>query len=301
VQFYDWGYKAAQLTSSATSIFKFAKDLHANSVAITIPFILPSLHANTVVPGTWTPSPSAVGTVVKLAENQGLSVMLRPLADETNLRPSWRGAFSPAIPSKWFQSYLLFLTPYLQMAQTDKVTTFDLGSELESTYSNSLWSSLITIAGDYFRGAIEVTGSWGKSGTVAMKNASLGIDAYLPVAAPPTASVATLLAGWNANLAKNSFPAADSTTTLTEVGIPSQNGAYYQPNNSKIVGKPLNPKIQANWFTAACEFVKSHKMKGIYFWRLSISQSPAEMATASMPTLFNSSSETAIKACFKSL
>jgi hypothetical protein len=299
VQFYDWGYSSSQLTSDATAVFKYVKALHANSVAITIPFLLPSLTTNDVGPGPWTPSAARVGTVVKIAEGVGLHVMLRPIVDETNLRPSWRGAFSPADPSKWFQNYLLFLKPYLLMAQQDKVTTFDVGTELQGTYRNSLWSSLITISSDWYKGTIEVSGSWGNGNTIAMKGTTSGIDAYLPVAAPPTASVATLLAGWNQNLAKKPFPLPGKVTTITEVGIAAQDGAYSAPNNPKIGTKtPVDDKIQTNWFTAACQFVKQHSLKGIYYWRLDLGSPVSAKPTTGNPTLFAPSTVSEIKTCF---
>jgi hypothetical protein len=299
VQFYDWGYSKSQLSSNATAIFKYVKSLHANSVAITIPFLLPSLTADTVASGTWTPSPTRVGNVVKIAVKLGLHVMLRPMADEANLRPSWRGAFNPSNASKWFPNYLLFLKPYLLMAQTDKVTSFDVGSELQGTYRNSLWSNLITISKGWFKGGILVSGSWGNGNTVAMKGAASGIDAYLPVLAPPSASEATVLAGWNANLAKKRFPASGPTTTLTEVGIAAQDGAYANPNSVKVGTKtPIDAKIQTNWLTAACQFVNQHSLKGIYFWRLDIGSSPTLTPTTGNPTLFATSSVAEIKTCF---
>jgi hypothetical protein len=299
VQFYDYGLPNATLTFNAHETFAFVKSNGGNAVSITIPFEVPSTTANTVMAATWTPTPARVGTVVKAATALGLSVMLRPIIDERNLPGAWRGAFKPANPTLWFQNYLKFLKPYLQLAQSDKVATFDIASELQGTYKLAGWTSTIAKAKAWFTRTIEVSSSWGNGATVHHKGATSGIDAYLGTSLPPTATVPQLLAAWNANYKAHPFPDAATTTTLTEVGIAAQDGAYKKPNRPHIgTNTPIDAQIQTNWFTAACQFAHQHALIGIYFWRLNIGGNPNAQPTPSDPTLFAASSVTAIKACF---
>lgn len=301
VQFYDWNYSSNTIQKDAKKVFSYVKSLNANSVAITIPFEVPSLTANTMGAGAFTPSAAIVGTVVKIAVADKLKVMLRPMVDETNLRPGWRGQINPSSPNTWFANYGKFLKPYLLIAQTDKATAFDIATELQDTYKFSGWAFFVSAAKSYFHGTMVLSGSWSQPGTVAVPGASVGIDAYYPVSASPTAKVAALLAGWNANFARAPFPTAASKVTITEVAIPAQNGAYAQPNSYNIKSEKINAAIQANWFTAACQFVQQHKLAGLYFWRLDIQFSPTTAPKASSPLWFAPSTVKEIKACFKAL
>jgi hypothetical protein len=297
-QFYDYGLSGTLLSLYAHNDFAYVKSLGGNAVIITIPFEMPSLTANNITPQSWTPTSARVGIVIADARALGLHVTLRPLVDQSNL-PSWRGAIEPSNPTLWFANYLTFLEPYLKVAQTDKVTTFDIASELQGTFKLPEWPALISKAKTWFKGTIELSGSWGNGATIHMKGATSGIDAYLGVKAPPSATVATLLAGWNANLKKHRFPNAQNATTLTEVGIAAQDGAYTNPNRPQIGSNtPIDPVIQTNWFTAACEFARQHSLVGIYFWRLDIGSSLNQLPTPSDPTLFATSTVSEIKACF---
>jgi hypothetical protein len=301
VQFYDWGYPSSIVTNDAKRVLFYVKALGANTVAITIPFELPSLTGNTIQVAPFTPSASAVGTVVKIAVGDKLNVILRPLVDETNIRPGWRGEFVPSDPSTWFTNYLKFLRPYLQMAQKDKVTSFDLASELQGTYSLSGWGGAISLARALFKGKMIISGAW-QGTTKSFSGVTLGIDAYAPVSTTPAASVATLLAGWNKNLKGVAFPAADSSTIITEVAIPAQDGAYLDPSSYDIGNKvKVNGAIQANWFEAACKFVQQHKIAGLFFWRLDLNFSPTTAPSSGSPLWFSAAAVKEIKSCFKTL
>jgi hypothetical protein len=301
VQFFDWGYPSSVVSHDASRVMFYVKALGANTVAITIPFELPSLFGDTVVVAPFTPSASAVGVVVKIAEADKLHVILRPLVDETNIRPGWRGEFVPSDPLTWFKNYLKFLRPYLQMAQKDTVTSFDLASELQGTYSLSGWAGEISLAKALFKGRMIISGTW-QATTRSFSGVTLGIDAYNPVSATPTASVATLLAGWNKNLKSSAFPAADSNTIVTEVGIPAQDGAYLDPSSYNIGDKiKVNGAIQANWFEAACKFVQQHKIAGLFFWRLDLNFSPTTAPSSGSPQWWSTAARSKIKSCFATL
>jgi hypothetical protein len=299
VQFYDYGFSKATLTKDAKAVFSYVKTLGANSVAITIPFQVPSTTSNSIVSAVFTPSPTNVGLVVGIAVADKLKVMLRPMVDETNIRPSWRGDIVPSNPTKWFTNYGAFLKPYLQMAQKDKVTSFDLATELQGTYKFSGWGFFVTAVKAWFKGTIIVSDSWTGPNLSAIAGAQSGIDAYDPIAASNTASVATVLADWNANLSKTPYPSLASNTVITEVAIPSQNGAYAQPNSYNIKNEAINSTIQSTWFTAACQFVQKHKFAGLYFWRLDLPEKPTQTATKGSPLWFTSATVKEIKTCFK--
>ncbi|MGD1054037.1 MAG: hypothetical protein ABR950_09450, partial [Candidatus Dormibacteria bacterium] len=73
-----------------------------NSVSVTFPFYQASLTSDQVASGSGTPPDSQLEGLLETLEGDGFSVMLRPLMDETDLAPGWRGAIEPRSVSAWF-------------------------------------------------------------------------------------------------------------------------------------------------------------------------------------------------------
>ena len=70
---------------------------------------------------------------------------------------------------------------------------------------------------------------------------------------------------------------------------------------SPLSAYPFNQTIQINWFTAACSFMKQHKMKGIYFWGPWLANSDGAMLTkpdAAKASDIQPKAATEIKRCF---
>ena len=58
------------------------------------------------------------------------------------------------------------------------------------------------------------------------------------------------------------------SATIDEVAIVAQDGAYPTPCVWSLppATHPFDQSIQANWYSMACSFFKTHDMRGIYFW-----------------------------------
>ena len=208
------GESAAQWQADATNEMKGIKSLDANAVAIAFPFYTPSLDANCVYadtangcdesasdPASASPVPARVAVLVKTAQRAGLHVLLRPLMDQDDLGPDyWRGDIDPTSRTNWFKSYESMMQPYLEMANTDKVTGFTISLELASLATATQWPSVITWAKKLYRGQMVFATSWrgsdrGGKGEV-HAGTSVGMDSYPGFKqATPSWSVAQLLAG----------------------------------------------------------------------------------------------------------
>ena len=125
------GESAAAWKTDATNEMKGIKSLDANSVAIAFPFYTPSLDANCVYaytsnrcgggPTSSSPAPARVAVLVHAAQLAGLHVLLRPVMDETDLSPAWRGEIEPTSQGAWFTSYRLCRGAHtLELIQTEK-------------------------------------------------------------------------------------------------------------------------------------------------------------------------------------
>jgi hypothetical protein len=92
-------------------------------------------------------------------------------------------------------------------------------------------------------------------------------------------------------------------TVMSEVNIAAQQGAQREPYVSAPEDAPLDPQLQAAWFAAACNAVKTDHLGGLYFWAVSVGRPqfnvPPTPETANQIT--DSPGATAIKACFTSL
>lgn len=305
--------------SEATNEMQGIKSLGANSVGIAFPFYTAGVTANSEFaanrcPGSadpdpaldpQSPTPARLAVLVQAAATAGLQVLLRPELNEVDLRPKWRGVIAPTEMSAWFTSYQSMLDPYLQMAQADKVTRFDISVELSSLATAAQWTATISSAEKLYSGQVVFDGDWvgtsGRTGMVPHPHTAFGVDTYpkLPKATP-SYSVSQLVTQWNGVLLFDGFPLPGPDVTIDEVGIVSEDGAYTNP--STFSGGPFDQKIQANWFAAACDFAKSHKLAGIYFWGAQFSYNSGKLIAKpdpTQPTEMQPQSQAAIKACFK--
>jgi uncharacterized protein YjbI with pentapeptide repeats len=277
----DFCEPAAAWQANATNEMQGIKSLGANSVGIVFPFYATGPTTNSVFTADLcgeqkaipvplqSPSPARLAVLVHAAQAAGLQVLLRPLLDQSNLWVfgNWRGNIHPANKPAWIASYQGLLRPYLEMARANNVTRFAISSELTSLASSWQWPSVIASDKKLYPGQLVFDSSWFEPITAVHAGTAVAQDAYPPVVhSTPTSSVAQLLAGWNAYLKAEPLAVAGPDDSFDEVGIAALDGAYAHPNVDPPPSWIFNQAIQANWFTAACDFVKEHKIGGLYFW-----------------------------------
>ncbi|MGW4028352.1 glycoside hydrolase family 113 [Streptomyces sp. NPDC004838] len=280
--------------------------LGANSVSVSFPFYTGGRTSTQLKSGPKTPSPQRMERVLSVFREAGLRTTVRPILDEKSLNPpaGWRGNIEPASRAAWFTSYRKFLTPYLKMAERQKAATFAIGTELNSLEGDANWSALVTAAERLYGGEVAYDANWDSyvAGRIDVPVKHLGVDAYFPVKVPDTASIDTLVDGWNTWLDKKSSGPLPKIV-LAEAGIGAMNGAYHAPGDF-YNKRALNPKVQANWYTAVCRVVEERRMSGVYWWSIYFEDDPntppddktaSRLDFAGRPT-----TEKAIKDCFTS-
>lgn len=285
---------------------KYLIGLGANSVSLSFPFYTGGPTSNTLSAGPATPSPQRVDRVLKVFRDAGLRTTLRPLMDETALKPpkGWRGNIEPASRSAWFASYKDFLKPYLKTAEKEKVTTFVVGTELNSMEGDVGWPSLVDAAEKQFSGEIAYDANWDNyvRGRIDMPVSHLGVDAYFPVKVPDDATVDRLVKGWDTWLDRKSTGALPKIV-IAEAGIGAMDGAYHAPGDF-YAKRTVNPRVQANWYQAVCRVVEQRRMGGVYWWSIHFQDDPAtapdDKSASRLDFAGRPASEKAIKACFTS-
>ncbi|MGA2539543.1 MAG: hypothetical protein ABSF53_26285 [Terracidiphilus sp.] len=68
-------------------------------------------------------------------------------------------------------------------------------------------------------------------------------------------------------------------TAIDETGIGARAGAYKHPPAIGRRGR-LDEQVQANWFTAVCRTVRQYHMRGVFFWKVDLTDNPAYPATS---------------------
>lgn len=296
----------AYIESKAGELARYLVGLHANSVGISFPFYTGGISSTTISGGAKTPSPQRLARVLQIFKDAGLRTTIRPIMDEEALQPpkGWRGNIKPANRDAWFVSYLKFLTPYLRTAQESKVTTVVVGTELNSMEGDPRWKSLLSEAAKLYSGEIAYDANWDNyaRGHINVPVDYLGVDAYFPVKVPDTASVNTLVDGWNTWLNKKA-PGPLPKIVLSEAGIGAMNGAYHAPGDF-YARRTVNPQVQANWYAAVCKVVQQRKMSGVYWWSIYFDDNPNAPPDDRTASRLNFAgrpqSEKAIRTCFTS-
>ncbi|MGA9077711.1 MAG: hypothetical protein WB383_05215 [Acidimicrobiales bacterium] len=309
---------AAVWSQMATTQVEAFKGLGANSIAIAFPLYTYSLNSNAFFARDVcnsefeTPTPTQIAEIVEVAHSQGLHVFLRPILQETDLRSekvgAWRGIIDPTNTSEWFKNYWNTMLPYLTMARAYNVEHFAISTELQSMAAKPMWSSLIAKARRVYKGDLVFTTNWApdQDDGVRWAGTSVGVDMYVPLRQlGNTATPSEIVAGWDSALATTYSFSHISSATISEIGILPQDGAYSQPYawSLPLTMNPFNQSIQANWYTAACTFFRSHNMGGIYFWGQAIYEQGGALLSAPSSSVTTAaeiqpSSQQAIKACF---
>jgi hypothetical protein len=260
-----------------------ATSLKATAVGIVWDLYAPSRTSNSVVATSRTLSAANVETLTEIAEQLGLKVFYRPLifvADDPS--DPWEGKINPASQARWFGSYYAAELPYLRVAQQLGVSEFVADTEMHTINASPGWTAFYQRIAKVYHGVVSYA-SWDgdffpPTGHLQQLPA-LGMDMYEPMPQlAATASEAQVEAGWDSFF--GTMPKAVlARTTIQEMGIEARAGAYQHPPNLGAAGI-LDEQVQANWFTAACQAVHKYDMRGLFFWKVDLTDNPAYPASS---------------------
>jgi hypothetical protein len=244
--------------------------LNVNSLSIVFPVYMDDVAGSTVHPGADTPSDDSLTALVRMARARRLTVMLRPILDEANVLPAWRGAIRPRDPAAWFASYDSLILSYARLAQREDVSSLAIGTELNSMESDlASWRGLIAAVRQVFAGQLTYAFNFGTSFQTALWPALdfVSIDAYFPLDHTPTVATAEQMRvdwlRWLSLLERVELPFG-KPLVFTEVGIVPKAGAHLRPWDSAI-RQSLSLEEQRAYYEATCE-VTPTVVNGLYWW-----------------------------------
>jgi hypothetical protein len=304
-------YSKDQVRAYGQTTLAYIKNvLKADAVGIVWNFYAASPYADSVKATDATLSASNVAILTEIAKQQHLMVEYRPLIMIPSASNHWEGGIKPFPPSRWFSSYYRLELPYLKVAQRLHVSEFVVATEMAGLNNSTLWPSFFTRISHVYHGLISYT-AWdgnyfgAKPGESPRQSASkllpvkyIGMDMYWPMNIRPDASPAEVTAAWVALFGKMPRSVL-RRTAIDEMGIKAQVGGYSSPQAGDQPGA-ADEQVQANWFTAACQTVRHYHLRGVFFFKVDLTDNTEHPAT-SLSTFEGREGATAISHCARIL
>jgi Glycoside Hydrolase Family 113 len=273
--------------------------LKANAVGIVWDYFATGPQSDAVQRTSNTLSARNVGILTRIAQQDHLRVEYRPLIFVHGVADSWEGKIRPRHPAAWFQSYYQAELPYLKMAQQHHVSEFVTATEMNELNSSPLWPAFFARVSRVYHGVVSYS-AWDKNyvGAPLLPVRYLGMDMYAQMHLPGTATASQVAAAW-ADYFRSVPASVLQRTAIDETGIAARAGGYHRP---EALGAPgaLDEQVQANWFRAACTTVRHLHMRGVFFWKVDLTDYPATPAT-SLSTFEGRPGAAAIGACARTL
>jgi hypothetical protein len=305
-------YSAAEVEADGERTLLYIKNvLKANAVGIVWNLYSPDPYTDTVKATNSTLSASNVRILTRIAIQDHLLVEYRPLILVAHVPGQWEGTIDPYPLAGWFNNYYQAELPYLRVAQQLRVREFVVGTELNGLNLSPSWPSFFARVSQVYHGVISYS-SWdadyfghktGASFKVArpalLPAKYLGMDMYWHMNnLTPTATTAEVTAAFEELFGTMPLSIL-RRTAIDETGIQARVGAYTIPETLDASGT-RSEQVQVNWFTAACATVRRYHMRGVFFFKVDLTDYPAHPAT-SLSTFEGQQGATAISDCARIL
>ena len=260
------GYDGPDVEQSLREI----KTLGATWVELTPTWYQQNRHSNEIYRSSGTVSDAGLIRAIDLAHGVGLKVFLKPHVDLPVPGQDSRNNISPENRDVWFAAYRDFITHYADIAQSQGVEQFAMGTELSTISSDrAKWLPVIAAVRERYSGVV-LYAAGRDYATVAFWDAldMIGIDAYLPLGTTPTTDVATLKQAWSGAVGELADMSAryGLQVVFTEAGYTSQLGTTTDPSNWRISRTISEGEQAAAYQALLATFTEQPWWAGVYWW-----------------------------------
>ena len=278
-----WSTEAYNSSDFDQSIQNLA-NVKANWVTFTV-FWFMEAHDDTEIhrrPDLYTASDSSLIHAIQKAHELGMKVALKPMVDVVD--GTWRGQIAPLNWTLWFENYRNFINHYADLAQTNDVELFIVGTELKSSQLlESEWRKVISNVRTRFLRKITYAANWDSYGTNHIKFWDaldyVGVDAYFPLTNSYNPTLEQLIKAWSCCTASGWWGTGRNWTEelysthiltgkkiiFTEIGYCSQDGTNTKPWDWHV-SSIADFQEQADCYQAALEAFKNKEWFGGWFW-----------------------------------
>jgi len=278
-------------------LLDYGKSTKMDSVAIVCTWFMNTPTSTTISRDSAKTVPDAdIIQAIRDAKARGYKVILKPHVDVKD--DSWRGSIIPSDMDAWFSSYNTFILTYAQIAQSESVDVFCIGTELKSmTGSDSKkekWLPVISNIKSVYTGKLTyaatamnsddyeeylLLGFWDQLDYA-------GLDVYFKLipSGNTDPTPAEIAAAWSANSEGRDMlkkitdwqKTHGKPVLFTEIGCTVYNGSAQNPGQF-TVSNTIDTQEQADYVEAM--FIvwlsQSSWLKGILWWRLAFNSSDA--------------------------
>jgi hypothetical protein len=226
--------------------------------------------------GPLTPTDESLISLIALARQRGLKVLLKPHVDP--LDSHWRGEIGPDFTPEdwvaWFSSYREFILHYTRIAEETDCEMFSVGCELNTTVSHeSEWRDIIADVRAIFDGPLVYADDQAESNPNAVTwwdaMDFIGQDAYPTLSLNVEPTVEELCQGWldYRSRLQNLADRWNKPLIITEIGYRSIRGGTINPWDWQREG-PVDLEVQENAYEAAFRMISGQsRIAGIFWWQ----------------------------------
>ncbi|GAA4446052.1 hypothetical protein GCM10023189_00770 [Nibrella saemangeumensis] len=231
----------------------------------------------------WGETPAGVKETIRMAQQQGLKVMLKPhvwmqggshLDLEFTREEDWQ---------TFEADYTRYVLECAKLADSLKVDLYCITTELDrfAVARPAYWSRLIDQVRQVYHGKLTYAANWDRYDKIPFWKQLdyVGVDAYFPLSDDQTPSVSALNRGWRTHLKElQRFSQRQQKSILfTEFGYRACDYGARQPWESESTCTP-NPTTQANAYSALMETVWPQPwFAGGFLWKWFMTPQPPGM------------------------
>lgn len=249
---------------------------------------------------------TGVSQYVDLLHKNNMKVMLKPQI--WIWRGEYTGLLEMASETDWIQlenSYKNFILDYAELAETDGIEVFCIGTELETFIAQrpEYWRKLISEIREVYSGKLTYAANWDEYKRVPFWDILdfIGIDAYFPISESKTPSLEETKEGWQQwKTALKAFSHKASKKILfTEYGYRSVDFSGKEPWESNRSMNSLNLEAQQNLLEGLYQSVwKEDWFAGGFLWKWFLSHEKVGGIEDNQFTPQNKPAEAIVEKCY---
>jgi len=282
----NWS-KEGYLTFASDDSLKELSKTNTEWVALIVTWYQDKYNSTQIKPIYKTPTDDSLRHAIRKIHALGMKVMLKPHLDVIKTGSGkWRGDIgfnNPQDWRNWFDSYKKFILHYLEIANSENVELFCVGTELSSSTlaHPEKWRQMILYIKGMYKGHLTYAANWYEEYSE-IKFWDLldyaGVDPYFPLIEKEEPTLRELKEAWKpwVGALEKWHSQINKPIIFTEIGYKSAEGAADSPWEHIPRGK-LNLEIQANCYQALIETFSPKKwFWGGYwwYWKASIASKP---------------------------
>ncbi len=269
--------------ANLTDLRRLAAD-GVNQVTLYATWYFDSTSSSSISAGPFTPTDAEVSNAIDLAHQAGLTVQLDPILWSSPTGSDgyhWRGLLDPADPDTFWTNYDALVMHYAELAQSDGVEVFAIGSELRALESyTAQWRYLADSVRAVYGGELTYMGLTASVRTIRFWRSVdyIGVSPYYWLSGDRRPTYRKLKAAWGQwfDILRKRSQRVDRPVLFNEIGYLSAERSAAEPWKAESPYPP-SQTVQARAYAALLDAARSQDwLHGIIFYKWTTSTGPTD-------------------------